>query len=678
MKRCLIYLADPIHNYISSRDNWMIPLNALSISSYTKSIFGDKVDIRVFKFPDLVMDAIEKEPPDIIGVSNYIWNSELSKLILRFAKEQRSKTVTVMGGPNIVQTVPAMTSFLRTVACDYYVSGAGEHPFMCLVRTLLESGSETVLHEHEYVHGVWYLNKEKNAAVLKPVVHTIESLDEIPSPFESGMVDEFFDQGLTPMVETNRGCPFSCVYCVWGSHKVYKYSVERVKADIDYCRLHSGDELIMLNDANFGLFVDRDVEIAEFIRRLKDKYSWPSTVIVNWGQVKSEDALRIAGILRDVCILRQSSQSLNPAVLNNIKRKNMTDEQWRKVISFCDEQGIDSFGELILMLPGETMESYLDGLRYLFGLGVDCINTNQLQLLNGAEINTPEERHKYSMETRWRLLENCYGRYKGRVAIEAEEIVVQTNTFSYDESMMCRPLNWLIQMSWTLRRHDLLLRLIDAFGTSPVDFLLKTVMDRGNAVGPVRELFDSFMRDAEEELFSTRESLVDAYSTKKQMSLLQSGSFRKLNTHYSGRERECGEEFVKYYIELALDILDNQNGLPVDYNDQIMECARFVSQRNIGFDELKRIEAGEDVEKVERFQYDILAWSNSRAKEALSQYLVQGGISYRFSTDERQCRDISRHMRNFSGISREYQLRKLHEPYYGIRKENLLFRVTNV
>jgi hypothetical protein len=48
----------------------------------------------------------------------------------------------------------------------------------------------------------------------------------------------------------------------------------------------------MLNDANFGLFPDPDVEIAKFIRDLKQKYNWLQTVVVNWGQVKFEDALR--------------------------------------------------------------------------------------------------------------------------------------------------------------------------------------------------------------------------------------------------------------------------------------------------------------------------------------------------------------------------------------------------
>lgn len=673
--RCLVYLVDPIHNYISAHNNGMIPLGALLISAYTQSVLGNKVDIRVFKFPNLALDAIKAEPPDIIGVSNYIWNAELSKLLIRFSKERRSDTLTVMGGPNVVQTEAAMTSFLNAVPCDYYVAGAGEHSFMSIVRAWLEADNREALHTSEGIHGVWFLDRNGDA-VLKPEMHVIENLDEIPSPFQNGMVDPFFQQGLRPMLETNRGCPFSCTYCVWGiGHKAYMYSIERVKADIDYCRRHSRDGLLMLNDANFGLYSDRDIEIAKFIRELKDKHDWPRTVFVNWGQVKSEDALKVAGVLRDVCMLRQSSQSLTPVVLDNIKRKNMTDKQWLAVINFCEEQGVDSVGELILMLPGETLSSYLDGLRYLFSLGIESINTNQLQLLNGAAMNTPSERAKYGMETRWRLLENCYGQYEGKVAIEAEEIVVQTNTFSREESLECRPLNWLIQMSWTERRHALLLRLLSFFGISPADFLLKAVREHNRAPAKVKDLFEAFIRDSKEELFRSREELARAFSSDEQMAALRSGSFRKLNTSYSSREQECNEDFVAYYVEIALELLKTRNGLPSDYVDQVVECSRYVFQRNISVDELEKIEVGKDVEKTVSFKYDILAWENSSSGQVLDNYIAPHGKVYRFFVEDQQRADLFRHMQRFAGMTREYQLRKLHEPVFGVKKENLLFRV---
>ena len=47
-------------------------------------------------------------------------------------------------------------------------------------------------------------------------------VDEIPSPWLTGIQDEFFDGKLAPMIETNRGCPFTCTFCVPGHELVHE------------------------------------------------------------------------------------------------------------------------------------------------------------------------------------------------------------------------------------------------------------------------------------------------------------------------------------------------------------------------------------------------------------------------------------------------------------------------
>ena len=514
-------------------------------------------------------------------------------------------------------------------------------------------------------------------AVHKPNKHTIKNLDEIPSPFLNGMVDKFFKVGLWPILETNRGCPFACTYCVWGNKsKIYHYSVSRIKSDIDYCRTHVQDGFLMLADANFGLFGTRDMEIAEFLKYSNDNYDWPSTVVVNWGQVESKKALSIADTLKNICVLRQSSQSMNPLVLRNINRKNISDNQWHKVVKFCDEHGIDSFGELILMLPEETMDSYMDALRYLFELDVNCINTNQLQLLSGAKINTTQERKKYQMETKWRLLENAYGIYHGRVAIEAEELVSKTSTFAEAESLTCRCLNWLIQMSWTLCSHDLLLYLLKCVGINPADFLIAAVLNVEKAPPSVQELFKSFNEDAKTELFSTKKELVQQYSSQEQLNFLSKGGFKKLNTHYSGRVLDCSKDFIDYYLILALDLTAQLDNIPKDYNNIIEECCLFLQNRNLRGRDLEKIEIGEEINREAIFHYDFLKCMNEKKNINLEKIkFVEQGIKFRFLITQKQKKRLVSHMQKFSGISREYQLRKLHEPYYGINRNDLYLTV---
>jgi len=184
LKKLLIYLVDPVHTYTRSQYNWMIPLNCLNIASYTQAEYGDRVKFQIFKFPELAIHAIKENPPDILGVSNYLWNSELSKMLLQYAKTISPEIITVMGGPNVIESQKFMTSFLKNTPCDYYVSGAGEHPFRSLVAGVLENErSLSCLDEATGVHGIWYLHPDNVKAKLLPIKHRIENIDEIPSPF---------------------------------------------------------------------------------------------------------------------------------------------------------------------------------------------------------------------------------------------------------------------------------------------------------------------------------------------------------------------------------------------------------------------------------------------------------------------------------------------------------------
>ena len=155
----------------------------------------------------------------------------------------------------------------------------------------------------------------------------------------------------------------------------------------------------MIDDANFGCLGKRDLEIARFIKDMQDTHGWPGKLIITCGQHKNKYSYRTADMLKDICMMTQSSQSLNREVLKNIKRDNITGQDWKKSKQFCVEKGIDLYAELMVPLPDETMGTYLDGMRFLFDLRSDFINTNPLMLLNGAAMNSPEIRNeiKYSL-----------------------------------------------------------------------------------------------------------------------------------------------------------------------------------------------------------------------------------------------------------------------------------------
>ena len=624
----------------------------------------------------MLLDAIDESPPDILASSNYIWNTQLTNFLVKYAKQANPKTLTAIGGPNITITQKAVTSFLRDTNCDLYVEGSGEQPFAMIVRALLDGYGVKDVFDDKRVQGLWRINPVTGLAESRFFEQELMDLDEIPSPYLSGMADEFFDQELLPMLETNRGCPYNCTYCVWGvGNKVRSFSLPRIIQELDYCRHHAPGSLLMINDANFGLF-DRDLQIAQEIKKLYNEHGWPESVVVNYGQIRSDDALKVAEALNGISIFRQSSQSMNPEVLKNVNRKNIGFDEWRKIHSFSQSQGLQTFGELILMLPGETFESYINGLRFLFDLDVDCINTNQLQLLEGARINADEERKKYGMRTKWRLLENAYGVYRGNPVVESVELVVETNTFSENQCLLCRPLNWLIQTSWTMRWHDLLPRLLASLGINPVDFFLEAVGNYHNAPKSVRSLFERFLVDTRAELFDTREELVSHYSQPEVMEGLRQGQFKKLNTQYCAEVMGCADEFIDYYRTIALGMVDKLEGKPADFENMVTECCSYLRHRFLDKDNLDAVEAGILENKTVCFDYDWLSWSSDTKANRLEDFRIPDGQGYSYTVTDRQRKALTACLHKFTGISKEYQMRKLMEPYYGVPREYMMFSIS--
>src|SRR5262249_30735181 len=100
--------------------------------------------------------------------------------------------------------------------------------------------------------------------VRTPDRERITDLDSIPSPY---LTDWFQRQDaerwIAAIIETNRGCPYSCTFCDWGAataSKIRLFSTERVFAEIDWVSKNR-IEVLWFADSNFGIF-PRDIDIA--------------------------------------------------------------------------------------------------------------------------------------------------------------------------------------------------------------------------------------------------------------------------------------------------------------------------------------------------------------------------------------------------------------------------------
>ncbi len=304
MSKLRVYLADLVHNFVGSRDIWTVPLSVCDIAAYAIPHVGEQADFRLFKFPDKLLAAMAEAPPDVIGVSNYLWNFELSRFVVKRARQLNPDVLVVMGGPNFTATHDRVTEMLSSSGIDFYVSLFGEEPFLRILQARLEPGAKReTLHQNKGIHGVWFIDPVTKVAKEIPTGKTIKDLNEIPSPYLTGLMDEFLADDLMPMMETTRGCPFECTFCDWGAaglRKLTRYGIERITAEIDYCRARAKDERLMFADANFGILGARDLKIAEFLAESNQTYGYPKKVIATWSQAKSDMTLEVARRMKDL------------------------------------------------------------------------------------------------------------------------------------------------------------------------------------------------------------------------------------------------------------------------------------------------------------------------------------------------------------------------------------------
>ena len=130
-----IYLGDLIYDTVDT--NFVVPLNIAYIAAFIDEKLPQYTEIKLFKYPSELEQAIKEDPPDILGLSFYSWNERLSLFFFEMIKEINPNIVTVLGGPNIRTGENDIKKFLKEhEKLDYYIIHEGEEPFYNLVENL--------------------------------------------------------------------------------------------------------------------------------------------------------------------------------------------------------------------------------------------------------------------------------------------------------------------------------------------------------------------------------------------------------------------------------------------------------------------------------------------------------------------------------------------------------------
>lgn len=375
----------------------------------------------IFKREDPEKLVARLEDPVVCAFSTYIWNEQYNLHVAKLIKEKYPECIIEFGGP---QATEKLTKY---DFIDCIIVSEGEEAFLDLLRKIISM---------EPFERIYRKNR-------------IEDMD-FQSPYQLGVfrkiVSDNPDVLWSMTVETNRGCPHRCTYCDWGGmtyQKVKHFGLERIEDDINWAARNNVG-FIFNADANFGMFKERDLEIAKLFRSAADRGKLEA-INVQYSKNSTEVIFEIAQILGDISRgVTLSVQSMNEPTLKSIKRKNMSINKISEQIEKSKKYGVKTYTELILGLPEETLDSWKDGFAQILQCGQhDSIDVWFCQMFGDTDLNSSLSREVYGIKT---IKAEDYMSFskEDHDIKEVIELISETNTMTNDELIEAYLYGWLI------------------------------------------------------------------------------------------------------------------------------------------------------------------------------------------------------------------------------------------
>ena len=642
-----IYLCDLTHTSQQIALNCM-PLGIGCIYTYSKRHLDDTVQFELFKYPDDLIGRFLESPARVVGFANYMWNFDISYSIAEKMKKIHPETIIVFGGPNYPNEEDEQLEFLgcRNVI-DFYVFKEGERAFAGLLRALIDARFDVeavkgcVPPSCHFVH--------QGRLVRGDLVERIRSLAEIPSPYTEGALDKFFDNKLIPLMQTNRGCPFACTFCVEGLtyyNKMAMSGSERVRKELYYiAERYAGSRILNIADSNFGMYKE-DIEVAQAIAEVREKYGWPEYIHVATGKNMKERVMKVASIISGALRLSGSVQSLDETVLTNIKRQNIAPEELMELAHQAADIGSNVYSEIILALPGETKESHFRTIETIVGAGFNYLRLYTLMMLPGTELADEATREKYAMQTRFRVLPRCFGSYAfGEEAIhsiEIEEVCVATKDLSFEDYLECRVFHLSIEVFYNDLIFNELVEFVKLHGVSVFSWLMAIHNRMHRFPEDLQTIYQRFRDETRDEVWESREEL-EAFARRPDT----------IQRYVSG---EFGSNLIFKYKALALfRAAESLHDVAYSAAKEVLSQVPQAIQRYGSYlEELKQFSECCKVDVMtmdsileRRLSYDFGALAREKFKILPETFYRPAGIIYYFYHDKVQRESIAAHLRQY-------------------------------
>jgi radical SAM superfamily enzyme YgiQ (UPF0313 family) len=434
---------------------------------------------------------------DIVALSVSSWNFKISLEIARRHKERHRDALIVVGGPHIPGDAATL---LRTYPwVDLVCHGEGELPLLQILEVW-------PMRQWSNIPSISYMEGEQ--CVNRPDESRVTDLDTIPSPYLMGVFESLLlenrDHQWLALWETNRGCPFSCAYCDWGAatrSKMFCFDMERLKREISWFSKHK-IEFVFCCDSNFGIF-PRDMEIVSAVVGMKKKAGFPKALSVQ--NTKNSDrsyeiqkALADAGLSKGVNL---ALQSMHHETLKLIGRRNISPEMFQDLQHRYTKDGIETFTDIIIGLPGESYDSFTEGVEKIINSGQhNRIQFINLSILPNAPMAKPAYRELHGLVSVESKIINIHGvpADLGDSVYETQDLVIASKTMPVIDWCKARVFAWMASLLYFDKLLQIPIMLLSATtGVGYVQLIEAFIIRSGGRFPLLEQLTEFFLAEAE-------------------------------------------------------------------------------------------------------------------------------------------------------------------------------------
>ena len=310
------------------------------------------VEATINQSSEQIAALVIAQNPDVIGISTYIWNASLLPELCVRLRHGLPKAKIVLGGPEAAHNA---AHWLERGA-DYVLRGPGEHRFAALLDALAEDNTT--------------------------IIDTTKTVDPYSSDYFHAL------GGRIAYIETSRGCPFRCAYCLSGESELRFIPLRAAKEQIAKLAF-SGTRTIKFVDRTFNANLQRACEIWEYSLALGSDCRFHFEVAADLFDEKSMSLLSRAAPGR--IQLEIGLQSFHEPALAAVRRKTDLTKVEKNIRRLLAPGNIHVHVDLIAGLPYETLAAFEQSFRRAYALGAHTLQLGFLKLLHGSKLRSDAE-----------------------------------------------------------------------------------------------------------------------------------------------------------------------------------------------------------------------------------------------------------------------------------------------